>query len=174
MTKPLPGPSDSPFIRRLLISLWDLNSAASFASVLVHLGRRSLSEGQLTDLHRETALTAMIVTYARPFSGNKSDRLCAGRLRLESVVKLTPVQAALHDRIISLRNSAFAHGDPDQWVVTHRAQPDGSLLPVVKDPRVPMRRAEYAAIRDLASLICTGISGHLGALGIRGYALERA
>ena len=166
--------ADSPRIRRLLISMWDLNSAASYASVLVHLGRRSLGEGIMTDLHRETALTAMIVTYARPFSGNRADPLTAKSVRLSSLIRLTVAQRALHERIVELRNRAFAHADPDAWVVSHRTQPDGSVLPVVQDPRVPMRRAEYAAVRDLASAVCTAISTHLVSQGIRGHVLERA
>jgi hypothetical protein len=165
--------ADSPRIRRLLISMWDLNSAASYASVLVHLGRRAMHEGVMTDLHRETALTAMVVTYARPFSGNRSDPLTAGSVRLSTLIGLSPSQRALHDRLVSLRNRAFAHADPDEWRVTHRVQPNGSLLPIVRDPRVPMRRAEYAAVRDLASLICGAISTYLVSQGISGYALER-
>jgi hypothetical protein len=164
---------DSPRIRRLLISLWDLNSAASYASVLVHLGRRAMHEGVLTDLHRETALTAMVVTYARPFSGNRADPLTARTIRLRSLVRLSPAQRALHDRLIDLRNGAFAHADATEWRVTHRVQTNGSVLPIVRDPRVPMRRAEYAAVRDLASLICTAISAYLVGQGISGYALER-
>ena len=95
--------TDSPRIRRLLISMWDLNSAASYASVLVHLGRRSLGEAVLTDLHRETALTAMVVTYARPFSGNRENPLCARTIRLRTLLRLSRDQQALHDRLLALR-----------------------------------------------------------------------
>lgn len=164
---------DSPQVRRLLISLWDLNSAASYASVLVHLGRRGPDEGPLTDLHRETALTAMVVTYARPFSGNRSDPLCAGTIRLRRLVTLSEAERTLHNRLVDLRNTAFAHADPSAWKVSHRVQPNGTVLPIVRDPRAPMRRADYAAVRDLASLICTAISTQLTGIGIRGHVLER-
>src|SRR2546426_8238359 len=56
-----------------------------------------------------TALeTGMFVTYARPFTQSQLHRLAPAR-------GLTPEQRQLHEEILELRNSVYAHTDETPW-----------------------------------------------------------
>lgn len=62
---------------------------------------------------RYALLTAAIVSYARPFSGNEKEKRpnSTGKLHLDPAQILDSIQLALHHEIIHLRNKLVAHAE---------------------------------------------------------------
>ncbi|KRE08899.1 hypothetical protein ASE61_04955 [Bosea sp. Root670] len=96
----------------MLYSLGDLKLALSAANFLSECEPgEKISK---VDLRRfKSYETTLVVAYARPFSASRgTDRIPPLSLKMTGA-KLTVEQRALHDRIIELRNKAFAHSDGD-------------------------------------------------------------
>jgi hypothetical protein len=90
---------------RSLISDLDFDQAVDFLYELRH-------GENLSDTVQEALLMAAVISYARPFTSNKSPHGEASRtLTPEAREQLTPEEQQLHEHLMSLRNELLAHSD---------------------------------------------------------------
>ncbi|MGO4405201.1 hypothetical protein AB4Z10_13185 [Bosea sp. RAF48] len=108
---------DRGLFKRLVLSVRDLSHAGSAIAFIEeevdHDGRYPLAAVRKFLCYE----TTLIVSYCRPFSESRGDipSLSYGALG----IKLSPFTRALHDDLISKRNTIFAHSDASQ--VAYRA-----------------------------------------------------
>ncbi|CEJ48965.1 hypothetical protein Xkhy_05785 [Xanthomonas axonopodis pv. khayae] len=100
-------------------------------------------------------ITAGIVAYARPFSGNEKHPETNPSPSF-SLRYLTNTERSLHARIIELRNKAVAHSDADQNPVRVDACASNALIfspsfydPLVESPNLPAMQALAKTARHL-------------------------
>jgi hypothetical protein len=100
-------------------------------------------------------ITAGIVAYARPFSGNENHPETNPSPPF-SLRYLTDTEKSLHARILELRNKAVAHSDADQNPVRVDACVSNALIfspsfydPLVESPNLPAMRALAKTARHL-------------------------
>jgi len=98
---------------RWCIDLGDFKQAQAFARhILKKKWQQSLTETPVQSLEHTAFNTSLIVSYARPFSNNKSLRGASeSSLRKQDVEVLNEVEAQLHSRVLDLRNTVIAHSD---------------------------------------------------------------
>jgi hypothetical protein len=138
---------DARLLRRVIISQFDLEQAAIFADRCIALAEAASKENFL---ERQAWSTALVVSYARPFSRNLSAAAATRQLNLGTIgVQLTSAERALHDRIIALRNTEIAHSDTDahSTEITIR---NGVAHPLSRATWHPLPPPD---VRGLASLI---------------------
>lgn len=100
----------------------------------------------------------MVIAYCRPFTDSRGWPKFPKRL-----LRLTPEERELHERLLSLRNAVYAHSDIEArnirpvWLNEH---------PTAVEALPPMRfsMAELESIRKLIYLICMNIAGKLDEL----------
>ena len=148
----------------MVLSIWDFRSAAEYATLLIDiLIRRSVShavpQALINALH-----TALVVTYARPFSANRADEQTAATISLRALFKMSAEQRRLHQGLLQLRNRALAHSDPSSWQVEFREEPR-KAVPVVMHPVVSPTVAELTAVRELCRQIEEALSRRLARCG---------
>jgi hypothetical protein len=124
--------------KRVIIAFHDLSDCRLYLNRLT--GRNGETPPGPDDRAQRNALmTAIVVSYARPFSGNRSAEDVARRLPPAFIQALTGEELALHKRVLKLRNREFAHSDPDvsQVKVTVSAVASGESLamPLSNVPR---------------------------------------
>ena len=125
--------------KRIVQSEDDLDHAAECAEQILQ-----------RDLHSATARedrcllrclnTALIVSYVRPFSGNRASPDVRKALPAEYLDVLSDEQRQLHDQLIELRNRDHAHSDPKGRSVSVGVQKvgDGVLaIPLSRDAFAP-------------------------------------
>jgi hypothetical protein len=101
-------------LRRIFVSYSDFQQAAAIAShILVAELHRDYPD---KDRHILQALNcAMIVAYARPFSGNRGSKTMLPALPERFLSGFTPDERALHKIVMKDRNEALAHSDHAAW-----------------------------------------------------------
>jgi hypothetical protein len=101
--------------------------------------------------------TALIVSYSRPFS-ESSDGVPVLSYKTLGI-KLSPFTRALHEELMSKRNTIFAHSDPDKVefaspVVLKFERTDGSPFTIISPPRFHEGiRMELPRLRQAAVLV---------------------
>lgn len=125
-------------IEREAINSWDWNHAARYCRR--YLANHLYSISPTNDVESLAFSTAIIVTYSRPFSGNRDRARERDPVNERYIKALSPTEKDVHDQIISLRNSTFAHSDAS----THNLQVTGNaskgLVTFSKDPLVPLKK----------------------------------
>lgn len=96
--------------RRMVLSHYDFEDARAFLNKLEPMD--SVEDVVHDPDIRRALMTAMLVSYWRPFSGNEPDGETATVLPSSCLRGLTEAQQLLHCRIGELRNREFAHSDP--------------------------------------------------------------
>ena len=86
---------------RVYISVKDMERCVEFAAA---------AEGVTELIIQRALITAAIVSYARPFSGNRNHEKAEATPPLSSL-NLTAEERVLHDRLCKIRNQAIAHSD---------------------------------------------------------------
>lgn len=130
-------------LKRLVISHFDFAEARQFLFKLT--GKDGETAPAIEDKQSSKALrTALVVSYSRPFSGNRAGDGTQADLPASFLKSLTKEQRVVHDRILALRNQEFAHSDSERaevriWV---GQWPDGR--PMVS-PVSNVTRAELPA-----------------------------
>lgn len=141
----------------LHVAQQDLSQAAFFADHLRQQGWHAEPwEGSWQDyLHQGAYMTAMVVAYARPFTGSRGwPKFPARLLRLDAEQKL------LHERLLQLRNELYAHSD----VAARRARPimfKGKPNAIEALPPMRMSATELLAVRKLILTISQGVNARL-------------
>lgn len=90
--------------------------------------------------------TAIIVAYSRPFSGNRDRHGKRDTIDERYVRTLSSPQRAVHDRVVGLRNSTFAHSDASAHDVRVTDTKDGGLVTLSHDPLVPLEKSEVECL----------------------------
>ena len=149
----------------MLYSLGDLRSALDAASLLEDAFEE---EERLTLGLRQLKCheTAMIVSYARPFSDSKGG---VPRLSLKMCrAQLTGKQQELHERIIKLRNKVVAHSDADMMRMVSTVRDVGALRDKgVYDAVTKFDRGLFFPTMDEFYPVLTLLRENQGALLIR-------
>jgi hypothetical protein len=104
---------DKKLYTKLYASMSDISFAHQCASHIRKKGwyRGPWSRGTIY-FQQSAYLTAMIVSYARPFSPGRS-----GYVFPERLIPYGPEDMALHDDLLDRRNKVHAHSDLDKWDV---------------------------------------------------------
>jgi hypothetical protein len=97
-------------LKRILLSIDDFFVAGRHIERLRRV-RQFRKAPKLDGTTREALQIAIVVSYARPFSGNRPARDVQRGLP-SFVDRLPAKRRALHDRLITLRHKQFAHSDP--------------------------------------------------------------
>ena len=109
-------------LKRIIISLWDLERAASYAEQI--LSDYANESGETSEKHFALDL-ALRVSYSRPFSRNRRGEDGDVAPRLYEYDQPPPVyddcEISLHEEVYDSRNEVYAHSDPksydlDVWV----------------------------------------------------------
>lgn len=87
---------------RVYISLKDMEQCVEFAT---------LAATSLDFAVQRGLITAAIVSYARPFSGNEDHERATACPPFSMKTCLTPDEQELHARLVAIRNAAIAHSD---------------------------------------------------------------
>ena len=101
-------------LRRVFVSYNDFKQAAHISS---HILTAKLHDGYPErDRHILQALNcAMIVAYARPFSGNRGSKTMLPELPERFLSGFAPDEHALHKVVMKDRNELLAHSDATAW-----------------------------------------------------------
>jgi hypothetical protein len=142
--------------KRVIIAFHDLSDCRQYLNRL--LGLNGEVPPAIDDAAQRNALmTAIVVSYARPFSGNKGAEDVASRLPRTFQDTLSSEQAALHRRLIGLRNREFAHSDPEVSQVTVTVGTagggEGMAMPVSNIPRQGLNEDELRALDGLCAAL---------------------
>ena len=101
-------------LNRTLLSEGDFKEALQFLNCFQALDLST------TDVVVQRALlTAAVIAYCRPFSGNESHDMATGQPAIKLNTLFSAEQRELHDKLNILRNEAVAHSDYDRRPVSH-------------------------------------------------------
>jgi hypothetical protein len=95
------------------IDLGDFKQANEFAThILRRKGQHDQKESQVKSLEHRAFNTSLIISYARPFSQNKNfENEPKSSLRKHVAEVLSETEIGLHDRVLSMRDTLYAHSD---------------------------------------------------------------
>ena len=137
--------------KRIAQSLTDLDHAAECARQILQRDLHSATDRE--DKRLLPCLnTALIVSYARPFSGNKASPDVRQKLPPECLDVLSDDQRKLHNHLLESRNQDHAHSDPTGMDMTVRVSTVLSVpiaIPISRDASAPLSRESVAAVADL-------------------------
>jgi len=127
-------------LRRLLVSYNDFEHAAHISS---HILTAKLHDNYPDkDRHILQGLNcAMIIAYARPFSGNKGSEITLPELPQRFLRGFSPDERALHQVVMKDRNTLLAHSDSTAWnlrLSVVRSPDRAMLVPLHHDTTAPL------------------------------------
>lgn len=125
-------------IEREAINSWDWNHTARYCQK--YLANRLYAIRPTSHDEALAFSTAIIVTYSRPFSGNRDRAGMRDPVDERYISALSPTEKDVHDRIISLRNSMFAHSDASAHNVQVTDTTSGGLVTFSQDPLAPLEK----------------------------------
>ncbi len=120
--------------KRVIIAFHDLNECRGYLNRLLGLNNEPAVPASDKTL-RQALMTAAIVSYVRPFSGNRPAADVEARLPADFEARLSEKQRNLHKHLIQLRNREFAHSDPDVSDVKVSVREGSLAMPVSDVPR---------------------------------------
>lgn len=140
-------------LRRILASHNDFKQAAEIASHI--LDAKLHRDYPERDRHLLQALNcAMIVAYARPFSGNRGSKTMLPALPQRFLSGLATEELALHKIVIKDRNEVLAHSDHSAWrlrlSVVKSSGRRPMLAPIHQDVRAPLDEKHTQIFSDMA------------------------
>ena len=130
-------------LRRILVSYNDFKQAVDISS---HILRAKLHRVYPEkDRHILQALNcAMIIAYARPFSGNRGSKTMLPGLPERFLNGLAAGELVLHKIIVKDRNELLAHSDHSAWhlrLCVIRSHGHSTLVPLHQDVRAPLDKS---------------------------------
>lgn len=147
--------------RRMALSHFDFQEARQFLDRL-----QTASEDEII---RAALMTALLVSYWRPFSASEADGLTAKRLPEQLLDGLPSELIALHHKIGLLRNKQFAHTDPTpaELQVNWELREKGFAfpLPISNVTRVGLPLSELPTFRCLLNQVDAAMFRRYSALG---------
>jgi hypothetical protein len=139
-------------LRRILVSYNDFKQAVGISSrILETKFHRDYPE---KDRHILQALNcAMLIAYARPFSGNRGSKMMLPALPERFLAGFAPDERALHKVVMKDRNEVLAHSDHSAWhlrlsVITSSGRP--MLVPLHHDVRAPLDEKHTRMFNEMA------------------------
>jgi hypothetical protein len=139
-------------LRRILVSYNDFKQAVDISSHI--LKAKFHRDYPKKDRHILQALnSAMIIAYARPFSGNRGSKTMLPALPESFLTPLAPDERALHKVVMKDRNEVLAHSDHSAWrlrlsVMTSSGHP--MLVPLHQDVKAPLDEKHTRMFNELA------------------------
>lgn len=103
-------------LRRLILSQYDMSEALASYDRLLELDEFDVSPFEQS-VDTSAHLTRMVVAYSRPFSGNYTKADTLRTLPDEMLDAFTAEERKIHDRLVRLRNTEFAHSDAEAAAV---------------------------------------------------------
>jgi hypothetical protein len=125
-------------IEREAINSWDWNHAARYCQR--YLTNRLYATRPTSHDEALAFSTAIIVTYGRPFSGNRDRAGKRDPVDERYINALSPTERDVHDQIIDLRNSMFAHSDASAHNVQVTNTTSGGLVTFSQDRLAPLEK----------------------------------
>ena len=153
--------------RRMALSHFDFEETLRFLDRLQPI--RDDVEPVQDDAVQAALMTALLVSYWRPFSTSEDDGQTARRLPSELLEGLSREKRQLHDKVGVLRNKQFAHADPGpaELQVNWNLRDKGFRFPVPISSvtRVGLTSVELADFRILLAEVSRCMFERYAALG---------
>lgn len=146
--------------KRVIHSLEDLQHAADCADQILRRDLHSVA----TDgdkLLLKALSTSLIVSYGRPFSGNRASRDVQKMLPKTYLDSLSEGQIRLHKQLMEARHRDYAHSDPlgrDLTVGATGTQGIVLAIPIMRNALAPWPRETVQRVRDLISVLLAKLS----------------
>lgn len=131
-------------IERENIGAWDWAHAERYCRFYLEHALYDLSKTYHDEARAFT--TAIVVTYSRPFSGNRARDGQRDPIDEEYLQALDRHGCALHERMLELRNTAFAHSDAAFHNVQIGDTERGGITTLSQDPLVPLERRDVEGL----------------------------
>lgn len=125
-------------IEREAINSWDWNHATRYCQR--YLANHLYAISPTSHVEALAFSTAIIVTYSRPFSGNRGRAKKRDPVDERYISALLPTERDVHDQIIDLRNSMFAHSDASAHNVQVTNTTSGGLVTFSQDRLAPLNK----------------------------------
>lgn len=140
---------------RLYVSAQDFASAKSYALHLLKKGWHSAPYQRRGTIYMQQSAftTALIVSYARPFTKGKGWPMFP-----EKLVQFNAQEALMHQRILDLRHQVYAHSDSASYSIRPFKIGDNAYTDVVGAPFLLLKKEEC----DLIVGMIDGIFKRLG------------
>ena len=141
--------------KRLLISEGDLDHAGRFADIILQRNLHGCTDEESKCLHRGLNV-ALIVTYSRPFSGNKGSADTASDLPNRYLRDFSDRERALHSQVLNLRNRDHAHSDPAGHNVQVTVDDLGTgpiASSISRNAYVPLPREDTERLRSMITTL---------------------
>jgi hypothetical protein len=138
-------------LKRIIHSDVDLAHAAECAEQILQRDLHSATTREDERLLR-CLNTALVVSYARPFSSNRGSSDVRKTLPADYLDVLSYEQHQLHKQLMELRNRDQAHSDPQGMSVSVGVQSfgDGGLaIPVGRDALAPLPRESVERVAEI-------------------------
>lgn len=145
---------------KLFVSRQDLGYASSCAAHLLKNGLHHKPWERRGGVYfRQSAFTtALIVSYARPFTKSRGWPNFPARL-----LTFSKDERGLHERLLDLRNQVYAHSDSNQYSI--RPWRSGNFeTDIVGAPFRFLEKAEVTALVPMIDNLCSGIDARLKAM----------
>jgi hypothetical protein len=143
-------------LRRILVSYNDFKQAAHISShILAPKLHRDYPE---KDRHILQALNcAMIIAYARPFSGNRGSKTMLAALPERVLNAFTTDERVLHQVVMKDRNELLAHSDQRAWCLRLSVIKSSGRTPML----VPLHRDTAAPLDEKHTRMFNGMAHKL-------------
>ncbi len=154
-------------LRRILVSYNDFKLAADVSSHI--LAAKCHRDYPDKDRHILQAFNcAMIIAYARPFSGNRGSKSMLAALPKRFLSGFTPDELALHRVVMKDRNEALAHSDHSAWClrlsVIRSSGRSPMLVPLHRDTKAPLDEKHTRIFKDMAHKLLEAVFAERRAL----------
>ena len=155
-----PSARDRALYERLYVARDDLRHASSFAAHLLKKGWHfdPWERRGSTYMQQSAYTTALVVTYARPFTESRGWPKFPKRL-----APYDDEQKSLHRKILILRNEVYAHSD----VARQQVRPYkilGSASAIVMQPSMKLTKKETEALMEMIQATASAIDARMAQL----------
>lgn len=135
-------------------------SLPKFLSRILRIGLPSTSDRENRSLLK-CLNTALVISYTRPFSGNKGSADVRKELPAGYLDVLSEEQRHLHEELIEIRNRDQAHSDAGGLDMTVRVSKIGPVplaIPIGRNTIAPLSRENVRQIRELIDCLLGKLS----------------
>lgn len=132
---------------RVYVFLSDFRQARKFVWYILEK-RLHDKKSELSNLVHLAFNTSLIISYSRPFGGNKNFTGQGKSSLNQSLDILDEDERKLHDRVVASRNTAYAHSDASSRVLQHWNY-GGKGLKFMLDPFIPLNKAETERLKKM-------------------------
>ncbi|MFI5398355.1 MAG: hypothetical protein ACHQ9S_22690 [Candidatus Binatia bacterium] len=142
---------EKKLFKRLIISDGDLDHAGWFADIILNRHLHSCTDEESKYLHRGLNL-ALVVTYCRPFSGNKCSNDTTGDLPGRYLRDFSKEERALHSHLLKMRNCDHAHSTAAGHAVEVTVDARGAgpvAWAISRNAYVPLPREDTERLRGM-------------------------